>query len=83
MFRHLGSPALYGLAFFVGTLINFYGHFLVPILRGQRDPLGAFLAEIYDAPAITLLSVGIAYLFPFLVGLYSTLRTESRLLNLR
>ncbi len=68
----LHDPTTYGLAFFVGTLINLYGQLLVPWIRGFGDPLTVFVQEFKVRPYLTVFSVFLGYAFPFCVGIYSS-----------
>ncbi len=65
-------------ALIVGTLINVYGQILVPALRGEGDPFAVFLAEIHRNPGTLLLSIVVAYCFPFCVTVYSAAYTRYR-----
>jgi signal transduction histidine kinase len=71
----LGQKNTYLVALVVGTAINFYGHFLVPWARGATDPVAHFVDEFGRNPGLVGASVVIAYLFPVLVGLYSSVAT--------
>ena len=75
LFRLIGEKlkdrTTYILALVVGTLINAYGQLLVPWFRGGDDPVVAFLTEFDFRPGLTVLSVFLAYAFPFCVGIYS------------
>lgn len=66
----------YHLAFVVGTIINLYGHILVPMFRGVPQPFGDFVAELKQAPVMMTISLAVGYLFPFLVGLYAAVATR-------
>jgi hypothetical protein len=72
----LKAPSTYLLAAVVGTLINFYGHILVPWLKGDAEPWASFLHEIQHHPETTALSIIIAYLFPVAVSVYSAATTR-------
>jgi hypothetical protein len=81
----LKEPGTYGTAFVVGTLINLYGHALVPWLRGRPQTLAGFVDELRHEPGLMTTSILLGYVFPFLVGTYSAVvtryrarRTESR-----
>jgi hypothetical protein len=69
------DPALFLLALVVGTLINLYGQILVPLLRGH-SPVAALRAECKVRPLLAAVSVSIAFLFPFTVGLVSGVATR-------
>lgn len=66
----------YAVALVVGTLINGYGHILVPWLRGTAHPLDTFIAELIEHPSVNSFSLVIAYFFPVLVDLYSSVATR-------
>jgi hypothetical protein len=70
--------ATYQVALVVGTLINVYGHFLVPYLRGHEDVWGRFTAELQDRPGLGVFSVVLAYLFPVAVQVHSAVRSRLR-----
>ena len=53
-------------------MINIYGQLLVPILRGGVDALGKVFWEAQNNSGLFLLSVVIAFVFPFCVGLLSS-----------
>ena len=72
----LKSRSTYVVAAVVGTFINLYGHFLVPVLRGESRPLDRFLLELGAAPIIVGSSIVLAYLFPMCVGVYSAVATR-------
>ncbi|MCZ6637928.1 MAG: hypothetical protein O7C66_07010 [Alphaproteobacteria bacterium] len=72
----LHDPTTYGLAFFVGTLINLYGQFLLPWFRGYGNPFFIFYLEFYKQPYLTVFSVFLGYAFPFCVGIYSSVATR-------
>jgi hypothetical protein len=74
----LRDPATYRVAFTVGTLINGYGHFLVPYMRGRPDVLQRFMGELEAAPHLVILSIVIAYLFPIIVQVHSAVRSRVR-----
>jgi hypothetical protein len=74
----LKDPATYRLAFVVGTLINAYGHIVVPALRGHPDVWGNFLTEFSDSPVLASFSILLAYLFPIAVQIHSAVRTRMR-----
>ena len=67
----LRDRTTYVVAAVVGTLISAYGQLLVPWIRSGSDPFAAFAAEFERTPVLTLLSVFLAYAFPFCVGIYS------------
>lgn len=72
----LKDSSTYVVALVVGTFINLYGHILVPWLRGSTDPLGAFIVELRAHPLVILLSMVLAYCFPFAVGTFSAVATR-------
>jgi hypothetical protein len=49
---------------------------LVPLLGGHETPLSDFLQRVRAMPLLTIASVAIGYLFPFLVSLYSSALTR-------
>jgi hypothetical protein len=55
----LKDPATYWLAGVVGTLINVYGHLLVPWLHGDAVPVSTFLAELTGSYRRILVTVGV------------------------
>lgn len=67
----LRRRSAYVVPLIVGTLINLYGHLLVPWFRGVAAPLDAVRIEAAERPGVLVLSVVIAYVFPFLVSLYA------------
>lgn len=71
----LNDPSTYWLALFVGSLINFYGQFLVPWFRDMGDPLTIFIQEFSNHPYLAIFSIILGYAFPFCVGLYSSVAT--------
>jgi PAS domain S-box-containing protein len=72
----LRDPATYGVAFAVGTLINLFGHFLVPYLRGQSDVWANFLYEMQTFPVLGACSIAIAFLFPIFVQTHSAVKAR-------
>ena len=72
----LRQPNTYVISFVVGSLLNVYGHMLVPWLRGQDQLLSRFAEEFLRFPFLVSLSIAIAYMFPLLVGLYSSVSTR-------
>lgn len=72
----------YIVAFIVGTFINLYGQFLVPWLRGYSRPWQRFNTELIELPELTMLSVVLGYVFPFMVGIYSSVATRASLQHL-
>lgn len=81
MVEKLHSAETYWIAGVVGTLINGYGQLLVPWARGSSNPFDAFADEFRAAPALTVLTITLAYLFPLAVGITSSVFT--RYLNRR
>jgi hypothetical protein len=67
----LRDRTTYVVAAVVGTLISAYGQLLVPWIRSGLDPFETFAAEFERTPVLTILSVFLAYAFPFCVGIYS------------
>ena len=72
----LRSRNTYIVALIFGTFINGYGHFLVPTLRGETEPLSRFLAELAQSPGLVICSIVLAYVFPMCVGVYSSVATR-------
>ena len=66
------------LAFVIGTLINAYGHLMVPWFRGVSNPFTQFADELYRRPGLTFFSVFVAYAFPLCVGTYSVVVSRYR-----
>jgi len=66
----------YLVALIVGTAINVFGHVLVPWARGNASPAEHFLTEYATHPALVSLSILLAYGFPVMVGLYSSVATR-------
>ena len=62
----LRDPATYRVAFTVGTLINLFGHFLVPFMRGRSDVWTRFVAEFQERPILAACTILLAYLFPII-----------------
>ncbi len=75
----LRDSSTYILAFGVGTLINFYGQFLVPVFRGDANPLDTVIGQFEKTPLLFITSVVIAYLFPIFVGVFSSVRAQHTL----
>lgn len=75
LFRYIGDRlhdrTTYVVALIVGTLINVYGHLLVPWIRTSENAFILFEAEFSKRPILTLISMFIAFAFPFCVGIYS------------
>jgi hypothetical protein len=67
----LRDPSTYKVAFVVGTLINLFGHILVPFLRDRPNVEEAFISEFEAQPALAAISIAIAYLFPIIVQVHS------------
>ncbi len=76
IWEKLHDRSIYGLAAFVGTLINLYGQLLLPWFRGYGDPFFMFYLEFYKQPYLTVFSVFLGYAFPFCVGIYSSVATR-------
>ncbi|MFT5115714.1 MAG: hypothetical protein ACI8P9_005067 [Parasphingorhabdus sp.] len=74
----LKDPSTYWLAIIVGTLINLYGQILVPWMRGVESPWLQFIDGASAFPGSTLLSVSLGYIFPFCVGIYSTIAIQQK-----
>ena len=72
----LHDRTTYILAAVVGSLINGYGQLLVPWLRSNLNPFEVFLTEINTRPTWTILSVFLAFAFPFCVGIYSAVASR-------
>jgi len=72
----LCDRSTYIVAAIVGTLINAYGHLLVPWFRGASDPFLIFRIEFGIRPALTMFSIFLAYAFPLCVGIYSSVATR-------
>ena len=66
----------YAIAAIVGTLINGYGQLLVPWFRGAANPGVAIVREFQDNPTLTVFSVVLAYAFPMIVGVVSSVITR-------
>lgn len=69
--QRLREPSLWWLVGVVGLLINLYGQVLVPWLRGI-DSLDAVRREARTRPGLLFSSVLLAFLFPLLVSLVSS-----------
>ena len=67
----LRDRTTYGVAAVVGTLISAYGQLLVPWIRDGGNPFTVFAGEFDRIPVLTVMSIFLAYAFPFLVGIYS------------
>jgi hypothetical protein len=78
----LRDPITYLIAVVVGTLINAYGHLLVPLLRGEPHPVEALGAEFGTHPMLVTFSVLLAYAFPFAVSIVSAVLTRRSLRRL-
>ena len=72
----LSQRSTYVLPAIVGTLINSYGQFLIPYLRGAENPFERFVGELSSSPGLVILSIFVGYCFPFLVALYSAVMTR-------
>jgi hypothetical protein len=72
----LRDRSTYIVAVVVGTLINAYGHLLVPWFRGASDPFLILSIEFGTRPGLTLFSIFLAYAFPVCVGVYSSVATR-------
>jgi hypothetical protein len=74
----LRDGGTYRVAFTVGTLINAFGHFLVPYMRGREDVAGRFVEEFQSHPLLVIVSVLIAYLFPVAVQVHAAVTSRMR-----
>ena len=74
----LRDPATYRVAFTVGTLINLFGHFLVPFMRGRSDVWTRFVAEFQERPILAACTILLAYLFPIIVQVHSAVTSRLR-----
>jgi len=72
----LRQRSTYVLALVVGTAINMYGQVLVPCLRGIDSAYDALAMEWSAHPITLAVSVFLGYLFPFAVGVYSSVATR-------
>ena len=72
----LHDRTTYTLAAVVGSLINGYGQLLVPWIRSNLNPFESFLIEISTRPVWTILSIFLAFAFPFCVGIYSAVASR-------
>ena len=72
----LRDPSTYKVAFTVGTLINLFGQFLVPFLRGQSEVWSLFVNELQQRPLLAAGSITVAYLFPVIVQVHSAVRSR-------
>ena len=77
--QKLNDRTTYILAAIVGTLISGYGQLLVPWIRSGADPFRAFADEFLRTPLLTLLTVFLAYAFPFCVGIYSAVAARYKI----
>jgi len=75
MRQRVQEPDLWGLVVGVGLLIFLYGQIIVPWLR-KVDPLATLREEIRARPKLVLLSVFVAFLFPFVVSVLSSVVTS-------
>ena len=75
----LRDRTTYIVALIVGTLINLYGQFLVPWLRGLGNPIDLLAVEFSERPALAVLSIFLAYAFPICVGVYSSVATRYKI----
>lgn len=75
----LHDRGTYVVAAVVGTLINGYGHLLVPWFRTASDPFALFVDEFQAQPGLTLFSIFLAYAFPMCVGIYSAVAARYKL----
>jgi hypothetical protein len=78
IFDKLRDAETYWIAGLVGTLINAFGHLLVPWIRGSEDPWAILVEEFQAHPALTIFSILLAYAFPLLVGVTSSVLTRYR-----
>ena len=74
----LRDPSTYKVAFIVGTLINLFGHILVPFLRDRPSVGEAFISELQARPALAAISIAVAYLFPIIVQVHSAVTGRLR-----
>ncbi len=72
------EPHTFCVALVVGTLINVYGQILVPAFRGEGNPFSVFAQHFSDDPGIVVVSILVAYVFPFCVTVYSAVYTRYR-----
>jgi hypothetical protein len=68
--------SLYWLALIVGTVINCYGHLLVPWMRSGENPFILLQNELEIRPVLTVFTILITYTFPFGVALYSSVSSR-------
>jgi len=68
----LCDSSIYWLALIVGTVINCYGHLLVPWMRSGKDPFALLAHELEIQPGLTIFTILVTYCFPFGVALYSS-----------
>jgi len=83
MIRHLVAvklrdPGTYFLSIVVGTVINLYGQILVPWLRGSTTPFADLALEASARPWLMATSIGLGYVFPLVVSVYSSVVTQYR-----
>lgn len=64
------------MAFVVGTLINVYGQFAVPYLRGNADIWGRFVSNLEDTPLLGAFSIALAYIFPVIVQVHAAVTSR-------
>ena len=74
----LRDPSTYKVAFIVGTLINLFGHFLVPFLRDTPHVGEVFIDELRTSPVLAVISIAVAYLFPVIVQVHSAVTGRLR-----
>ena len=74
--QKLNERGTYKVAFVVGTLINLYGHFLVPYLRGREDIAANLLVEFQQRPVLNMCSILIAYMLPIGVQVVATVKAK-------
>jgi len=77
--NRLKSVDTYVVAFVIGAIINLYGQIIVPLLRGDPAPLTTVANEYHTTPLLFIASALIAFLFPFFVGIFSSVRAEYKL----
>lgn len=75
----LSDRSTYLLVLLVGSLINVYGQLLVPWFRGSSNPFVTFADELAVRPTLTLLSVFLAFAFPFCVSTYSAVAARYKI----
>ncbi|MHA1548760.1 MAG: hypothetical protein ACTSYE_07495 [Alphaproteobacteria bacterium] len=74
----LRDSETYWIAAIVGTLINGYGQLLVPWFRGAASPFVAARDEFAVNPGLMIFSIILAYVFPLVVGVTSSVLTRYR-----